>query len=143
MAELDFLPKAESRSTVPDLAVRVGVAVLFLALGLDKFPSSPGSHWVAVFEQIHAGEWFRYFTGVVESAAALLVLIPRAAIFGLLLLSGTMLCASLIVGIVLHQPDEATFPGFLCLVLAAITWNRWRTQIKSLSPDSADSDAQP
>ncbi len=143
MAELDFLPKTESRSSVPDLAVRVGVAVLFLALGLDKFSSSPDSHWVAVFEQIHAGEWFRYFTGVVEGAAALLVLIPRAAVFGLLLLSCTMLCASLIVAIILHQPEEATFPGFLCLVLAAITWNRMRLKIKSQFPDCGNFNSKP
>jgi hypothetical protein len=64
--DLDLLPKSEPRSAVPDLAVRVGVAGLFLALGLDKFSSSPNSHWVVIFEQIHAGQWFRYFTGVVE-----------------------------------------------------------------------------
>jgi putative oxidoreductase len=130
VADLDLLPKPEARSAVPDLAVRVGVAALFLVIGLDKFSSSPGSHWVVVFEQIHAGKWFRYFTGVVESAAALLVLIPRAALFGLLVLCCTMLCASLIVAFVLHEPGEATFPGFLFLVIAAITWARERRKIK-------------
>jgi uncharacterized membrane protein YphA (DoxX/SURF4 family) len=129
--DLDLLPESEPRSAVPDLAIRVGVAALFLALGLDKFSSSPTSHWVAIFEQIHAGQWFRYFTGLVESGAALLVLVPRAAIFGLLLLCCTMACASLIVAFVLHQADEATFPGFLFLVLAGITWTRWRRKVKA------------
>jgi putative oxidoreductase len=130
VADLDLLAMTESRGRVPDLAIRVGVAALFLALGLDKFPSDPGSHWVIVFERIHAGEWFRYLTGVVESTGALLVLIPRTAVFGLLVLSCTMLCAGLIVAFVLHQPDEATFPGFLSLVLATVAWARWRRAIK-------------
>ncbi len=131
MADLDLLPEPEPRSPVPDLAVRVGVATLFFVLGLDKFPSSPSSHWVVVFEQIHAGQWFRYFTGVVECVAALLVLIPRAALVGLILLCCTLLCASLIVAFVVHKPDEATFPGFLFLVLAAITWTRGRRKVKA------------
>lgn len=109
---------------MPDWAIRVSVAILYFLIGVGKFSSSPGSHWVTLFEQIHAGQWFRYFTGIVESSAALLVLIPRAAIFELLLLACTMLCASLIVALLLHQPGEAAFPGLLFLVLAVICWKR-------------------
>ena len=124
MADLDLLPKYESPNAASDWAVRLSIAILYFFIGLGKFSSHPDSHWVAMFEQIHAGQWFRYFTGVVESTAALLVLIPRVAIFGLVLLACTMLSASLIVAFVLHQPGEATFPGFLFLVLAAISWTR-------------------
>ena len=125
MTDLDLLPEPESRNAASDWAIRIIIAFLYFMIGLGKFSSSPDSHWVVIFDQIHAGEWFRYFTGVVESTAALLVLIPRTAIFGLLLLACTMLCASVIVAFVLHQPGEATFPGFLFLVLvAAITWTR-------------------
>lgn len=131
MADLDLLPEPESRNQVPDLAIRVSIAILYLLIGLGKFSSSPSSHWVTMFEQIHAGQWFRYFTGVVESTAALLVLIPRAAIFGLLLLACTMLCASLIVAFILHQPGEATFPGFLFIVLATISWKRRDREVNS------------
>jgi uncharacterized membrane protein YphA (DoxX/SURF4 family) len=130
VADLDLLPEPESGNQVPDYAIRASIALLFFFIGLGKFSSSPGSHWVTMFEQIHFGEWFRYFTGVVESVAALLVLIPRVATFGLLLLACTMLCASLIVAFVLHQPGEATFPGFLFLVLAAISWKRIAREIK-------------
>lgn len=131
MADLDLLPKPESRNQVPDYAIRASIGLLFFFIGLGKFSSSPGSHWVTMFEQIHFGQWFRYFTGVVESVAALLVLIPRAAIFGLLLLACTMLCASLIVAFVLHQPGEAAFPGLLFLVLAVICWKRRSHEINS------------
>jgi putative oxidoreductase len=124
VTDLDLLPKYESSKAASEWAIRVGIAFLFFLIGVGKFSSRPGSHWVVMFEQIHAGQWFRYLTGVVESSAAVLVLIPRTAIFGLALLSCTMLCASLIVACVLHEPGEATFPGFLFLVLAAISWSR-------------------
>jgi len=124
VGDLDLLPEPESRNQVPEYAIRASIALLFFIVGLGKFSSSPGSHWVTMFEQIHFGQWFRYFTGAVESVAALLVLIPRAAIVGLLLLACPTLCASLIVAFVLHQPGEATFPGFLFLVLVSIIWTR-------------------
>jgi putative oxidoreductase len=120
VADLNLLPQPECRNAASDWAIRVSIAFLYFLIGAGKFSSS--SHWVTMFEQIHAGQWFRYFTGVVESTAALLVLFPRTAVFGLLLLACSMLCASLIVAFVLHQPGEATFPGFLSLVLAAVTW---------------------
>ena len=85
MADLDLLPEPESRNQVLDWAIRVSVAIVYFLIGVGKFSFSPGSHWVTVFEQIHAGQWFRYWTGIIESSAALLVLIPRTASFGLLL----------------------------------------------------------
>jgi uncharacterized membrane protein YphA (DoxX/SURF4 family) len=131
VADLDLLPEPESGNQVPDYAIRASIALLFFFIGLGKFSSSPSSHWVTMFEQIHFGQWFRYFTGVDESVAALLVLIPRAAILGLLLLACTMLCASLIVAFVLHQPGEAAFPGLLFLVLAVICCKRRSNKINS------------
>jgi hypothetical protein len=53
------------------------------------------------------------FHGGSRSTAALLVLFPRTAILGLLLLACTMLCASLIVAFLLQQRGEAAFPGLL------------------------------
>jgi len=129
MADLDLMPRTETRDPVADWAVRGGVALFYLAFGVEKLSSSPDSHWVVLFRQIHAGEWFRYFTAVVEIIAAVLVLIPRTAMFGLLLLACTMLSAALIVGLVVHQPGEATFPGLLCIVLATITWTRRSRQL--------------
>ncbi len=130
MADLDLLPEPESRNQGPDWAVRVSIAIPYFLIALGKFSSSPGSHWVTMFEQIHTGQWFRYFTRIVESSAAPLVLMPRAAIFGLLLLACTMLGASLIVAFLLHQPGEAAFPGLLFLVHAIICWKRRFHEIK-------------
>jgi len=77
MADLDLMPPTESRDPVADWAVRGGVALFYLVFGLEKLSSSPDSHWVVLFREIHAGEWFRYFTADVEIIAAVLVLIPH------------------------------------------------------------------
>ena len=79
MAEPKFLTDVEPRSAIGDWTVRGGVALFFLIFGMEKFSADPGSHWVLLFQQIGAGAWFRYFTGVVEVLGALLVLIPRTA----------------------------------------------------------------
>jgi hypothetical protein len=68
MTDLDLLPERGSDGSFPDLAIRLGVAMLHLVLGLDKFSSSPGSHWVVLFRHLHAGSWFRYVTGLVGSS---------------------------------------------------------------------------
>jgi hypothetical protein len=46
VADLDLLPEPESRNQVPDWAIRVSIAILYFLIGLGKFSSSPGSHWV-------------------------------------------------------------------------------------------------
>jgi hypothetical protein len=48
----------------------------------ENFSSDPESHWVNLFQQIGAGPWFRYFTGVVEVLGGMLVLILRTVFIG-------------------------------------------------------------
>jgi putative oxidoreductase len=125
MADLQLLPKNDSPNVLTDWLIRGSVAVGFLWFGLDKFPSHPGSQWVVLFQQIGFGAWFRYFTGCVEVLGAVLVLIPRAARAGLILLNCTMAAATLIVAVVLKKPGDAVFPGIILLVVAAVTAWRW------------------
>ena len=47
-------------------ALRIFLAVAFLFFGLLKFREGDGSLYVRIFELIGFGQWFRYFTGVVE-----------------------------------------------------------------------------
>ena len=46
---------------------RIGVALLFLAVGGSKFPSH--ELWVRIFDPIGFGQWFRVFTEGFRSAA--------------------------------------------------------------------------
>jgi putative oxidoreductase len=124
MSELRFESVSESRNVVGDWAIRIGVAGAFVIFGLEKFPSGPGSMWVNLFHQIGLGDWFRYFTGVVEVLGGLLVLIPRTALIGFVTLALTMACAALILAFVLRRPADCFFPGILMIVLiCAAIWN--------------------
>jgi hypothetical protein len=84
---------------------------------------------VQAFDAIGVGQWFRYVTGGIEVVAALLLLVPRLALFGALLLVPTMIGAVLthlfIVG------GSAAVPAVLLVATSAIAWLR-RPQILAL-----------
>jgi uncharacterized membrane protein YphA (DoxX/SURF4 family) len=115
---------AQPTDKIRDWVLRGGVALAFLLFGLDKFPSGPNEQWVRFFDQVGVGQWFRYCTGIVEIAGALLILIPKSARIGLLLLAATMAVASLIHIFVIHHPGNAVITGGLCLGLSAFWWAR-------------------
>ena len=76
----------EPRNALGDWILRGGIAVLFVLFGAEKFSSTPDSPWVNLFQQIGAGQWFRYFTGIVEVLGSVLLLIPWTVAAGLALL---------------------------------------------------------
>jgi putative oxidoreductase len=78
------------------MAVNVGLwivslllAYLFFFQGLSKFPDS--SRWARAFAQWHFPVWFRLLIGVLELAAAALLLWPRTAFLGALTVIVVML----------------------------------------------------
>lgn len=109
------------------------VAVIFLAEGAAKFPES--RLWVRMFDQIGFGQWFRYFTGVVEVTGALLLLIPAFRIVGVFLLVCTM-CGALLVHALITGIGRPTLGvAVLLLILSAlgIDANRRRQNQSGLS----------
>ena len=68
--------------------VQILVALVFLAAASGKLAGAP--EMIAAFERIGLGQWFRYATGLIETAAALLLLVPRFVPVGAFLLAGTM-----------------------------------------------------
>src|SRR5579872_3585612 len=109
---------------IRDWVLRAGVGLVFVLFGLEKFPSGPESHWVQFFNQVGIGQWFRYFTGIVEVAGGALVLLPLTARTGLALLAITMAAASVIHVFVIHQPANVIITGALCLGISAFWWSR-------------------
>ena len=97
---------------------RIAVALLFLAVGGSKLPSN--SSWVRLFDQIGFGQWFRVFTGVVQGGGALMLLIPRVAWIGAVILSCTMLGAILVQVFILHTGLLAIAPAVLMVITAAL-----------------------
>jgi putative oxidoreductase len=97
---------------------RVGVALFFAGyVGASKLSSDPHGEWVRIFDRIGIGQWFRYFTGAVQIAGGILLLVPRTITLGAAMLACTMVGAMLVQIFVLHTPLFALFPGVL---LAAI-----------------------
>jgi putative oxidoreductase len=112
----------EPRNLLTDWFVRGGIAVASVVLGVEKF--SAHSMWPQFFQQVGIGQWFRYFTGVVEILGGVLVLIPWTANAGLALLACTMACAALIWIFVVGPPANAIICGALFLALSGFLWTR-------------------
>ena len=107
--------KAQRRSALV-WVLRLLLAALFLFEGIDKF--SERRLWVRIFEQIGIGQWFRYVTGVVEVAGAVLLLIPRATLIAVGLLVCTMVGAALVHLFVIGvSPQTAVIAILIALLL--------------------------
>ena len=79
---------------------------------------------VETFEKVGVGQWFRYVTGAIEIASAILLLIPRLTPVGAALLVCTMAGAVLAHLLVL---DGSAVPALVLGCFAAIIlWGRSR-----------------
>ena len=102
------------------------LVAMFLIAGLRKFPESGG--WSQMFRAFGYPVWFRLLIGVVETAAALLLVVPRTAAYGAATMVVTMIGA---IVTILSGRDSSlaaiAVPG-ICLVLALIVgaarWSR-------------------
>ena len=112
----------EQRNAIGDWALRGAIGLVFIGVGWEKFDAH--SMWPGFFEQVAIGQWFRYFTGIVEMLGGLLVLIPRTATIGLALLGSTMAAAGLIWIFVMHQPGNCVIPLAFFLGLGAFWFSR-------------------
>ncbi len=97
---------------------RVAVALAFFGFGYQKFAGD--AMWIRVFDRIGFGQWFRYFTGVMQIGGALLVLIPRTFVLGMAMLACTMVGAMTFWVVVAKQPFAAIIPGFVFVALLAV-----------------------
>jgi putative oxidoreductase len=91
------------------VATRIAVAFTFTLTGMDKFLVS--AYWTQVFAAIGLGQWFRYFTGIVEIFGGLLFLVPATTTFGAVLLIATMIGAMCTQAFVFKWPADSLFPA--------------------------------
>ena len=118
-------PSAAANKTakVISWSLRGLAAAAFLAAGSAKLAGVP--MMIAIFDQIGAGQWFRVFTGAVEVAGAIALLVPATAAFGALLLAVTMVFAVLThLFVIGGSPVPAIL---LLLITGTIAWLHRRT----------------
>jgi putative oxidoreductase len=66
-------------------------ALVFVAAGGPKLAGAPAM--VDIFNKVGFGQWFRYFTGLLEVTSAICLLIPRYAFYGAVALAVVMIGA--------------------------------------------------
>ena len=69
-------------------SLQILTSVAFLSAGFIKLSGNP--LMVEEFEHIGIGQWFRYATGTIEVASAVMLIVPRLTPIGALLLICTM-----------------------------------------------------
>jgi putative oxidoreductase len=102
--------------------LRVLLGVIFLGIGIEKLTGTMGT--IPFFDAIGWGQWFRYASGVLDTAGALLVFAPRWTSLGALIITctvglGTFLCFTK----ALYNP---IFPLAMTLLAATLAWLAWR-----------------
>ena len=109
--------------------LQIAAAGMFLMTGFLKL--SGNAQLVGLFEAIGLGQWFRYLTGTLEVAGAILLLIPRTSGLGALMLAGVMAGAVMThVFIVGGSPLMAII---LLVVTGVIAWGRRRRTMNLLT----------
>jgi uncharacterized membrane protein YphA (DoxX/SURF4 family) len=98
--------------------LRVLVAGLFLFAAFAKL--SGNQMMVDEFAVIGLGQWFRYLTGILELAGAILVLIPAVSVAGALILLAVDAGAFVAQAFVLHGDVIHTF--VIGAVLGLLIW---------------------
>lgn len=79
---------------------------LFFRAGIAKFDD--GSGWSIAFRGWGFAVWFRVLIGVLEVVAALLVLVPRTAAYGAIVIAVLML-GGVVTQLVHHRPHPAAY----------------------------------
>jgi uncharacterized membrane protein YphA (DoxX/SURF4 family) len=109
---------ARRGSTIAIWILRVLLGLAFLAIGGAKLAGT----WYTVqfFAAIGWGQWFRYLTGLLDVAGAVLLFLPRWTCYGALLLACTVGLATVICLTLLHQ--NPAVPLALMLLAATLAW---------------------
>jgi putative oxidoreductase len=98
--------------------LQIVLAAVFLYEGVDKF--SERRLWLRVFDEIGFGQWFRYFTGIVEVSAAVMLLIPRTTLIAVGLLVCTMIGALLVHVVLMGVGPQTIFVAIVMVMLGIV-----------------------
>ena len=105
--------------------LRALLGAIFLGIGIEKLSGTMGT--IPFFNAIGWGQWFRYASGALDTAGALLIFVPRWTSLGALIITctmglGTFLCFTK----ALYNPS---FPLVMTLLAATLVWLAWRPKL--------------
>jgi putative oxidoreductase len=100
--------------------LQIAAALMFLMAGFSKLLGN--EQMVGLFALIGFGQWFRYLTGTLEVAGAILLLIPRTSGLGALMLVGVM--AGAIVTHLFIVGGSPVMAIILFVVTGVVAWGR-------------------
>jgi uncharacterized membrane protein YphA (DoxX/SURF4 family) len=104
--------------SVAFMILKIVLALLFLAAATAKLAGA--KMMVAEFDLVGLGQWFRYFTAIVEITGAVLLLWPGRGAFGALLLACVCAGAFLAQVFAIHMDFVHTI--ILGAIFLAIAW---------------------
>ena len=110
-----------SRSKVIGFWVlKIVFALAFIGAGGAKIYGPPAM--VAEFDAVGLGQWFRYFTAVLEIIGAILLLMPKTTGFGALLLAGV--CGGAFFAQLFALHGDIVHTIVMGIILLAIAWTQ-------------------
>ncbi|NUS18880.1 MAG: DoxX family protein [Mesorhizobium sp.] len=101
-------------------ALKIVFAVAFFGAAAMKLYGPPPM--VAEFDAVGLGQWFRYFTAILEIGGAILLLVPRTTFFGAALL--TVVCVGAFFAQILALHQDWIHTVVMAAILAAIAWSQ-------------------
>jgi putative oxidoreductase len=114
------VPQPSLLQAIPGWILSVLLALIFLSVGSMKLMSRPAM--VQEFAQVGLGQWFRYFTGLLEVAGAICIVVPILSRWGAVVLAAVMSGAVVAHLTALHSPP--TLPAILLVMVLAVAWLR-------------------
>ena len=109
------------------------VALAFVAAGGSKLAGVPAM--VEIFDKVGVGQWFRYFTGIVEFTAGIGLLISRYAFYAAVALAIVMIGATIAQVTVLAGSPAA--PLVLLVLNGVIAYLRKPAQLRTAGGNRA------
>ena len=102
-------------------ALQIAAALFFAAAAISKLAGA--EYNVVVFEKVGLGQWFRYFTGIMELTGVALIVTPRLAALGGAWLSVIMVGAFIADRFAIGGNG---LPALVALIVTAtVAWLRW------------------
>jgi putative oxidoreductase len=110
--------------------VQLLLALAFLGASSGKLLGKP--EMIALFDAIGIGQWFRFVTGLLELAGAVLIVVPKTRSIGASVLAGVMVGAIATHLFVLHNAPTA--PLVLLLLIGFVLWGRRQELLRLVRP---------